>query len=109
MKNRTPKPPTDLSKAARQFSAGLQAEYDITTVAGVDLLTDAVRSYDRREQFREAIRSDDPTLKDGFGRTIAHPCVRIERDAAASLMGCVKALNLRLEPLRDKQGRPGGR
>jgi hypothetical protein len=108
MKISTPKPPKDLSKAAKQFWIGLRDEYDIRDFAGIDLLTDAARFYDRREQARVAIGRDGPTLTDRFGQVVAHPCVRIERDASASLMRCLKGLNLDLEPLHSKPGRPAG-
>ena len=109
MKNLTPKPPTDLSKDAKKFWLGLRDEYDIRDCAGIDLLTDAARFYDRREQAREAIRKDGPTLLDRFSQVVAHPAVRIERDASASLQRCLKALNLDLEPVKARPGRPGGR
>jgi len=105
MKNGLPKPPKRLSRAAKQQWASLQSEYDITDAAGLDLLGDYCNFFDRREQAREAIREEGATIKDRFGQTIAHPATRIERDASASMLRILKALNLDLEPLRDRRGR----
>ena len=109
MKILTPQPPKDLSTAARRLFRGLQSEYSIVDVAGLALLTDACRFFDRREQARETIRLEGATVKDRFEQTVAHPSIRIERDAAASMRASFKALNLDITPLNDKPGRPPGR
>jgi P27 family predicted phage terminase small subunit len=109
MKNSDPKPAKDLSAAAKRKFRSLQAEYDISDTAGLDLLNDYCQFYDRREQARKTIREDGAVIKDRFGQTVAHPATRIERDASGAMLKCLRALNLDLEPKHDKPGRPPGR
>ena len=45
---------------------------------------------------------------DRFGQVKSHPLLSVERDSRAQYLAALKALNLDLEPLRDKPGRPGG-
>jgi len=49
------------------------------------------------------------TLSDRWGQLKINPLCAVERDARAQFMAAMKALNLDLEPLRDKPGRPPGR
>ncbi len=106
---RTPKAPKDLSRVARRLWQSLRDEYDIQDIAGLTLLADACRFFQRREEARLIIANEGQTVKNRFGETVAHPSVRIERDAAASMVRSLKALNLDLEPLRNAPGRPPGR
>ncbi len=108
MKKVIPRPSKDLSTPAKRLWRDLQAEYSILDAAGLDMLTDYCRFYDRREQARETIRLEGATLRDRFGQAVAHPAVRIERDSSAIMCRLIKALSLDLEPLRDGPGRPEG-
>ena len=47
-------------------------------------------------------------MRDRYGQLKAHPAVNIERDARAAMLAALKAMNLDVEPLRDRPGRPGG-
>jgi glutathione S-transferase len=47
-------------------------------------------------------------MADRFGQPKPHPLLATERDARAQFLAALKALNLDLEPLRDRVGRPGG-
>jgi P27 family predicted phage terminase small subunit len=103
------KAPKDLSRDAKRLWQSLRDEYGIRDTAGLTLLTDACRFFQRREDARELILKDGQTTKNRFGEIVAHPSVRIERDSAAAMVRSLKALNLDIEPLRDKPGRPPGR
>jgi P27 family predicted phage terminase small subunit len=108
MKNSV-KPPSDLSKEGKAKWKKLQSEYGITDEAGMTYLTAGCRFYDRMRQAQATLALEGMTQTDRFGQVKPHPCAIIERDAAASMLRCFKALNLDIEPLRDKPGRPGGR
>lgn len=105
---KVPKPPKNLTLPAKRLWRALQGEYQIEDAAGLDLLGDYARFYDRREQARETIRLEGATVKDRFGQIQAHPCTRIERDSSAAMGRILRQLNLDLQPLNSKPGRPPG-
>ena len=108
MKN-APKPPKNLSKRSKTLWRELQAEYRIEDAAGLDLLADYCQFYDRREQARVLIRQDGPTVLDRFRQVQTHPACRIERDSSAAMIKILRQLNLDVQPLHDKPGRPPGK
>jgi P27 family predicted phage terminase small subunit len=103
------KPPSHLSKEAKKIWAELLSEYDITDAAGLRILRVALESFDRAQAARQTIDKDGMTTTDKFGQIKPHPLLPIERDSRAAFLAGLKALNLDLEPLRDRPGRPGGR
>jgi P27 family predicted phage terminase small subunit len=103
------KVPKHLSKEAKRFWKELRDEYGIDDVAGLNMLRVALEAFDRAQATRKAIDREGMTLKDKFGQTKPHPLLPIERDSRAAFLAGLKALNLDLEPLRDRPGRPGGR
>jgi phage terminase small subunit len=106
-KQPTHEPPKYLSESARDWFLSLQAEYGIFDTGGVSLLTSAAEAWDRCRSAREAIAADGgPVIRDRFDQTKAHPAAAIERDARSQFITALKALNLDIEPLRDKPGRP---
>jgi P27 family predicted phage terminase small subunit len=104
-----PKPPKHLSRAAKSLFRALQAEYGIEDAAGLDLLSDYCEFYDRREQARSIIRQEGAVIKDRFEQSVPHPATRIERDSSAAMTRILRQLNLDLEPIHNKPGRPVGR
>jgi phage terminase small subunit len=103
------RPPGHLSKEAKKICRDLLAEYGIDDVAGLRILRVALESFDRAQAAREAIDKKGMTVTDKFNQVKPHPLLPIERDSRAAFLAGLKALNLDLEPLRDKPGRPGGR
>lgn len=102
------KAPGGLSVEARRRWSALVSEYSIVDAAGVQILATALEAFDRMRQAQRRIRKDGTTTKDRFGQLRAHPLLVIERDARAAWLAGLKALNLDLEPLKDRPGRPGG-
>lgn len=102
------KAPAGLSTAAAEWWRRLAEEYDVSDPAGELLLESALRAFDRCEQARAALDRDGCVTLDARGRPKAHPAAAVERDSRSSMLGCLKAMNLDLEPLRDRAGRPGG-
>ena len=108
MRNSTPKPPKHLSAEARKQWAAIVAEYSLDDDAGLLILTTSLEAFDRMRQAQKQIESDGATTLDRFGQLKAHPLLPVERDSRAAFMAGLKALNLDLEPLHDRPGRPSG-
>lgn len=102
-------PPKDLSTEARTWWKRLVSEYAIDDDAGQLLLQTAMEAFDRMRLAQEAIREDGVTVFDRFGQRKAHPLLPAERDARSQMLAALKALNLEVEPLHDRPGRPAGR
>lgn len=109
MKKTTAKPPSDLSRPARDLWRKIAADYDIADPHGCHLLTTAMRAFDRMEAARAMIAAEGMVQRDRFDQAKPHPAIVIERDSRAGMLAALKALNLDVEPLRDGVGRPPGR
>ena len=108
MKNNN-RAPVHLSREARKIWKDLIAEYSIQDVADLRILRVALESFDRAQGAREAIDRDGMTITDKFLQIKPHPLLPIERDSRAAFLAGLKALNLDLEPLKNRPGRPAGR
>ena len=84
-------------------------EYGIDDPAGLKLLQSSCESYDLIQQCLQAIRDDGLMMETETGQKKPHPLLPTMRDARSSMLQALKSLNLDLEPLREKPGRPGGR
>ena len=65
-----------------------------------------MHAYDRAEAARALLERDGITILDRWGQVKPHPAAAIERDARSGLLAALRALNLDVEPLRDRAGRP---
>jgi P27 family predicted phage terminase small subunit len=101
--------PNHLSREAKKLWTAILEEYDISDAAGLHILRVALEAYDRAQAARKTIDKEGMTMHDKFNQLKPHPLLPIERDSRAAFLAGLKALNLDLEPLRDKPGRPGGR
>lgn len=106
---RTNQAPKHLSSEAKKIWAEILTEYSIDDAAGLRILRVALESFDRAQAAREAIDKDGLTVIDKAGQIKSHPLLPIERDSRAAFLAGIKALQLDLEPLRDRPGRPPGR
>ena len=102
------KAPTGLSAEAKRRWRALVEEYEIRDAAGLQILQLYCESFDRVNACQKAIKKAGLVSSDRFGQPKAHPLTAVERDGRASMLAALKALNLDLEPLRDRPGRPGG-
>jgi len=103
------KPPKGMSSEARKFWRSLVEEYRIDDAAGLKLLQRSCEALDRMRRAQKYLERDGEVISDKKGSVKAHPAVKIEAEAHKQLIESLKMLNLDLEPLRDKPGRPGGR
>jgi P27 family predicted phage terminase small subunit len=108
LKNSGPAPPRHLSQEARKFWRKIADEYAIDDDAGMLVLTTAFEAHDRMREAQRKIAEDGTTVMDRFGQVKAHPLLPVERDARAQFLAALRQLNLDLEPLQDRPGRPPG-
>lgn len=101
--------PKHLSKEAKAQWKRLLDEYGIEDEAGFLILQTGLEAFDRMRQAQAVIAKEGLTVKDRFDQAKAHPLTTVERDARAAMLAALKALNLDLEPLQDRPGRPVGR
>ncbi len=100
------RPPHHLSHEARRVWREIVAEYAIGDSGGLRILRVALEFFDRAQACRRAIEKDGMTVVDKFGQMKPHPLLPIERDSRAGFLNALKMLNLDLEPVRDRPGRP---
>lgn len=103
-----PKPPEHLKTEGAQFFRDIVAEYSVDDGAGLALLTRAAECLDRLREAQDTIAKDGATVNDRYGAPKQHPACAIEKDSRNGFFAAVKALNLDIEPLRDRPGRPAG-
>src|SRR5262245_2448137 len=101
--DRVTPPPAHLSAEAAGWWRKITTEWDLDD-AGQLILTMALEAFDRMRGAQRVIKREGLTIK---GR--AHPATVIERDARLAMLRALRQLNLDLEPLRDRPGRPPGR
>jgi hypothetical protein len=66
------------------------------------LVTTAAEALDRIRQAQDAIRQHGALIKDRHGVLKQNPACILERDARTGMLAALRALNLDLEPLRDR-------
>ncbi len=108
MMDNVKKPPKHLSTEAKKIWKTVISEYGIVDIAGIKILKTALESFDRAQSAREQIEADGLTVLDRFGILKPHPLLPIERDSRSAFLAGLKALNLDIEPLKDRPGRPSG-
>jgi hypothetical protein len=102
-----PAPPGHLREEGRRLWLGIQRDYGITDPGGQALLQTACEAADRIARVRRQIDEQGELLVvNSVPR--AHPLCAVERDQRAALTRAIRHLNLDLEPLRDRPGRPSG-
>lgn len=100
--------PANLSAEAKDWWRRLVKEYDLADDGGRLILQTTLEAFDRMRGCQKAIKKDGEILCDRFMQVKPHPLLATERDARAQMLAGLKALNLDVEPLRDRPGRPGG-
>jgi len=111
MSHRQPKQapaPGHLSTEAGKWWSSIIREWELSDdPQALLLLQTALEAFDRVQEARRQIGADGAVVTGRYGPK-AHPSLAIERDNRSLMIRSLKALNLDLEPLNDKPGRPGG-
>ena len=102
------KPPKHLSSEAKREYSKIVQEYSLDDDAGLLILQTAMEALDRLRDAQAQIKRDGSSVRDRWGQLKPHPLLPTERDARSQLLAGLKALNLDLEPLHDRPGRPSG-
>ena len=102
-------PPKELKAPGRALWEGIQQEYAIQDPGGLSHLASACRAADDIARMRNKVSREGDTIKDRFGQIREHPLLAAIRGAEATKRQALKSLNLDIEPLRDKPGRPPGK
>jgi P27 family predicted phage terminase small subunit len=97
-----PKPPAHLRTAGKALWRDIVAQYRIHDAAGLALVTAAAEALDRIREAQAAIRQHGALVPDRYGVPKQNPACLLERDARAGMLSALRALNLDLEPLRDR-------
>jgi hypothetical protein len=95
------RPSETLSPTAKQFLAGVVADFAINDTSGRQLVLEAARCIDRISEARAIIRKTGPVVNDRFGCPKMHPAVLIERDSRQQLAMCLRNLRLDVTPDLD--------
>lgn len=109
LKNKLKKAPKHLSKEGQALWNKLLNEYSIEDEAGLLILQTAMEAFDRMREAQTIIKTEGLTVEDRFFQKKAHPLTVVERDSRSAMMQAMKSLNLDLEPLNARAGRPSGR
>jgi phage terminase small subunit len=102
------KQPKGLSRDADKWWRELREEYDITDPGGLLLLATAMQAFDRMNAAKTILDRDGMTMADRFGQPKPHTATVVERDCRSGMLAALSKLNLDIEPMRDRPGRPSG-
>lgn len=102
-------PTCKLSAEATAWWKRLIAEFSIDDDAGLLLLETALVAFDRMREAQRLIVKHGALIRDRWNQLKPNPACVIERDSRAAMLATLKQLNLDVEPLRDRIGRPAGR
>lgn len=90
-----PKAAAGLSVPARKLWGEIQQGYAVTDPAGLAILTEALRSWDRAEAARREVdRAKRTSVVDRYGQIRPHPACAVERDSRAAFLSGLKALRV---------------
>lgn len=101
--------PKELAKSGRALWKALLDTYSIDDPGGLAHLLTACRCEDDIQRMRATVAKDGDTVADRFGQLNSHPLLAAIRGAETVKRQAIRALNLDLEPLQERPGRPSGR
>lgn len=103
-----PPPPRGYTAAERKLWRDAHVGWDLDPLA-VPILDSGLRQHKLWRKAERLMELEGIVIRDRFGQSKPHPASTIARDAHAGFLRAMKALNLDLEPLHDRPGRPPGR
>jgi hypothetical protein len=100
-------PPFTLGKHGRSLWDRVQAEFDCSDVAGVEMLAQICATADLAEQLQQEIERDGAVIR-VRGTIRSHPAAKDMIAARSFVVRGLQKLGLNYEPVRASGGRPGG-
>jgi P27 family predicted phage terminase small subunit len=88
--------PAGLSRRGAELWQRLQAEYRVVDSAGLAVLEQGIRSFDRAEEARHELDRTGCVVRDRWNQLKAHPATTIERDARAAFLAALKQLGVEI-------------
>jgi phage terminase small subunit len=99
---RPPDAPAHLARDGRRLWRDVALEYSVDDSGGLALLEIACTALDRMRAAQRAIKRYGVVIPDRYGGRRLNPACALERDSRAGFLAALRALNLDLEPLRDR-------
>jgi P27 family predicted phage terminase small subunit len=107
MKSSRPAPPPKLSAEGKAWWTRIIGLYALDEPALL-ILESALECLGTMRDAQAVVKEKGMVVQDRFGQLKQNPATLIERDAKTNMLRHLKALNLDLEPLADRPGRPAG-
>jgi hypothetical protein len=101
-------PPPTLGDPGRRLWTRVLVEYDVSDVAGREMLTQCCQMLDRAEGLAGDIERDGAVIHTRAGLK-DHPALKHELAARSFVVRTLQRLGLNFEPLHTNMGRPPGR
>jgi phage terminase small subunit len=95
-------------RKARRAAKKIKVEYEISDAGGLELLETFISAYALELRAEAQIEAEGLTYYDRFNQVKSHPLLATVRDARSQKLAALKALNLDIEPLQNRPGRPEG-
>jgi hypothetical protein len=100
-----PQPPRSLGEHGQKLWDRVLAEYDVSDVAGIELLGQACQAVDRAEALAAYVAADGEIVRTVNGIK-AHPGIKEELSCRSFIVRTLQKLGLNYEPLRSGPGHP---
>ena len=103
-----PTPPSHLSIEAKRLWRSLHTEYELTDPGALLLVQSCCESLDALRQAEAAVAEHGIVIRGQAGTLKANPATTAARDARSQMLLALRHLNLDVEPLQSRIGRPSG-
>lgn len=100
--------PRGLTKRDRELFKAMIEEYSIDDPAGLSIMQTAMIAKATETKCQRIVDKEGLVYFDRFNRPKNHPLLTTIRDARSQYLQALRQLNLDLEPLKDRPGRPAG-
>jgi hypothetical protein len=94
---------------AKKEAEKIRQDFEIDDPGGLHLLASFAAALSTELSCQKQIKKEGQTVLDRFNQAKSHPLFSVLRDARSQKLAALKQLNLDIEPLEPKPGRPAGR